>query len=103
MHRKNMTEADGRALLDLWQASGHGPKQFCSEHGLSLHRFKYWRKRIAKLDAQRAEESEGFVELSIEAHPSSRLPPTLIVTPAGWRVETTAPISDILRAVITAC
>ena len=47
MDRKNMTEADGRALLELWRA-GHGPKQFCAERGLSLHRFKYWRKRIAK-------------------------------------------------------
>lgn len=103
MDRKNMTEADGRALLELWGASGHGPKQFCAEHGLSLHRFKYWRKRIAKLDAQRAEESEGFVELSIEPRSSSALPPTLIVTPTGWRIETTAPISDILRAVMTAC
>lgn len=104
MDRKNMTEADGRALLELWRASGHGPKQFCAERGLSLHRFKYWRKRVAKLDAQAAEENDGgFVELSIEPRSSSVLPPTLVVAPTGWRVETSAPISEVLRAVINAC
>lgn len=104
MDRKNMTEADGRALLELWRASGHGPKQFCAERGLPLHRFKYWRQRVATLDAQGAEEGEeGFIELSSETRSSSVLPPTLIVAPTGWRIETTAPIGDILRAVMNAC
>ena len=104
MDRKNMTEADGRALLELWRTSGHGPKQFCAERGLSLHRFKYLRKRVAKLDAQLAEKSdEGFVELSIETRSPTVLPPTLIVSPTGWRIETTAPISEILRAVMNVC
>ena len=52
---KRMTEADGRALVELWQASGQRAATFCREQGIAAHRLSYWQQRVAELDGDGSE------------------------------------------------
>ena len=101
---KRMTVADGRALVELWEASGQRAAVFCREQGISAHRLSYWQQRVAELDGSASES--GFVEVTqcIETVTSRTAAPSVVImTPAGWRIETTAALADIVAAVAERC
>jgi transposase-like protein len=40
------TEADARRLLERWQQSGDTLAAFARQHGVTISRLHYWRKRL---------------------------------------------------------
>jgi hypothetical protein len=101
---KRMTEADGRALVELWQASGQRAATFCREQGIAAHRLSYWQQRVAELDGDGSER--GFVEVTqcIETVTRRTAAPSIVImAPGGWRIETTASLADVLAAVAERC
>lgn len=101
---KRMTEADGRALVELWQASGQRAAVFCREQGIAAHRLSYWQQRVTELDGDCG--GGGFVEVTHCVETVTRRatsPAIVVVTPGGWRIETTVPLADVVAAVAERC
>ena len=49
---KQLNATTGRALVDAFEQRSVSVKQFCEAQGISYAVLKYWRSRIAELDAQ---------------------------------------------------
>lgn len=65
--------------LKNWKASGLSQAQYCREHGLGVHRFIYWKKRIMP-------EKISLVELPIPGLLRS-LPALCLVVGEHYRIE----------------
>lgn len=66
------TRGEWEALIERFEGSGLSRQRFCSEAGLSVSSFDYWRR---KLRGERSAARPGFIEL-----PS-------IAADSGWDVE----------------
>jgi hypothetical protein len=73
-HRDPAKEQRWRQILRDWKASGKSRKQFCRDRGLSTNTFDYWRRAIARRDAQRAPAPSPTPAKS----PPAPAPPALI-------------------------
>ena len=70
-------EAQWQAILSAFAGSGLSQKAFCEREGLAVSTFQYWKRRLAKADAQASSESAPAV-IDLGA---------LEDRPAGWEVE----------------
>lgn len=53
-----------------WRQSGLTQSEYCSQAGLSRHRFKYWRRKLEpETFRSRRERGSGFVPLQVETSP----------------------------------
>lgn len=43
---QRMTESEGRALVEAWQASGLPVSRFCRERGVVSHLVHYWKRKL---------------------------------------------------------
>ena len=62
MNRMNPTA--GRALVTAYERSSKRVGAFCKERGVTYAVLKYWRGRLADLDAQ-TKESDAFVQVAV--------------------------------------
>lgn len=55
------------SLIEAWRSSGQPQQAFCTEQGITYHRFGYWHKRYRehKQSASAAVGSPAFIPLSI--------------------------------------
>lgn len=88
--------------VDGWRSSGLSQAAYCSEHGLSLASFGYWRRRLA-----RPAESPptGLLPIRVASPSSSaavevRLPNGLVLVLPG--VSSSAGLSALVQA-LAAC
>ncbi|MDZ7787030.1 MAG: IS66 family insertion sequence element accessory protein TnpB [Halofilum sp. (in: g-proteobacteria)] len=70
-------ESQWRAILSAFAGSGLSQKAFCQREGLAPSTFQYWKRRLAKDDAEPASEA-GPAVIDLGA---------LEERPAGWEVE----------------
>lgn len=91
---ERMSENDGRALVELWRSSGLNASRFCREQGVALHKLKYWEQRVAHLDTP-----VGFIEVTQRVQATFPSESTVLVAPNGWRIETHAPLAEVIEAV----
>jgi transposase-like protein len=91
------TEAEGRRVVDAWEASGELVTTFARKVGLVPQRVYWWRDRLGRRPAAAPvqEAQEGSVPAFLPV--TIRMAPTLpgsaavtICTPEGLRVEVTA-------------
>jgi len=75
--RIRRSEADWRAILSAFAASGLSQKAFCEREGLAVSTLQYWKRRLAK-DAGEVEPQAGASVIDLGA---------LEQGPAGWEVE----------------
>jgi len=46
MVKNRLTEVEGRDLVNSWQQSGLGKREFCILHGIRYHRLQFWVNRV---------------------------------------------------------
>ena len=49
--------------LAAWQATGQSGAAFCREHGLTYHRFCYWRRKLITAQLPQTTSSSGFARV----------------------------------------
>lgn len=55
-----------REHMILWKESGLTAGQYCSEMGITLGKFQYWRSKIEREDSAEDTSKGGFVRLQIK-------------------------------------
>lgn len=81
-----------KAHIESWQNSGLSQSAYCREHGLKLHQFIYWRKRVQHKDGDIA-----FVPLRFSQNLPVVVNPSRIhlTTPNGYKLELSGTIDQI--------
>ena len=64
--RHHWSEAEARAVLDDFTASGLTPTEFCAQRGLSRGRLHYWQRRLSLVPSPR---TPAFVSLALPDPP----------------------------------
>lgn len=78
-------EPDWPEHFKQWRQSGLTQSEYCSQAGLSRHRFKYWRRKLEpETFRSRRQQKSGFVPLQVKTSPvvpslSLTLPNGLVV------------------------
>ena len=63
-------ELDWPRHFERWRHSGLTQSEYCRQWGLSRHRFKYWRRKLAPSEVRRRRKREsGFVAVQVQASP----------------------------------
>ena len=57
--------------ITTWQASDLSGAAFCREHGLTYHRFCYWRQKLTQAQGLEAEPSSGFARVVSAQRPGA--------------------------------
>jgi len=70
--------------IQSWRKSALSQVAYCREHGLKLHQFTYWKKRVQQKDGDIA-----FVPLSFSQNLPAVINPSKIrlTTPNGYKLE----------------
>ena len=55
------------SLIDAWRASGLTQKVFCTEKGITGHRFNYWHTRYKDQHKASVQTGPAFIPLSVIA------------------------------------
>lgn len=58
-------------IIDAQMASGKTQVRFCTDQGINLHNFQYWRRRLTTLSSEVQESDNDIVQLSnisLESH-----------------------------------
>ena len=56
--------------LEQWRSSGRSPRSWCQEHGVTIHTFYYWRRKLMPIAQIPPAELNQFVEL-VDDEPSA--------------------------------
>ena len=77
--------------IDVWQASGTTQSIYCKTHDLLLHRFQYWKNRLARVQAGAPAAAPVAASTLVQntPHPAF-IPLTLIDPPAKTQVNDNA-------------
>lgn len=60
-----------RGHWEHWRTSGQSQAAYCRTHGLSKHRFRYWKRRLTpSLGAQEPPNPEGFLPVQLAVQPT---------------------------------
>lgn len=75
MDTSHLTAEELRAFwrrhLEYWRTSGQSQAAYCHAHGLTEHRFRYWKQCLAPgLGAQEPPNPEGFLPVQLAAQPT---------------------------------
>ena len=76
-----------------WKKQGKTASQYCREHGLSIHQFKYWQYRYAPQTKRQPNENTlslptiSFIPVSIEKKLSTPSPKVVIFFGTKSRIE----------------
>lgn len=95
-------EAQWRALVGEFEASGDSRRGFCARHGISISTFDLWRKRLGSA-ASKAAASPGagdglFVELRAPRAELARgCDASRSAAPGAWEVELQLDVGVVLR------
>ena len=87
--------------ITAWQASKLSGAAFCREHGLTYHRFSYWRQKLVPSRRTLMDSSSGFVRVvptqSPAAHGEFRvsLPGGIVIS--GLHADNISLLGAILR------
>lgn len=75
-------------LIEAWEQSGENQKLFCSERGIKIGTFGYWRKKYL-------ESQGGFIELKGERNPSR----VALIRTGSVELELDLPTSELANLV----
>ena len=97
MSRFHKKRAEMTSLLESFEHSNQTIKDFCIEHGLNYHTFKYWRDKLGK-DKSNSEVG-GFRQLTAQSSGQLRLvlgknDPIDLSLPADYPV---AALADLIK------
>ena len=75
MDTSHLTAEELRAFwrrhLEYWRTSGQSQAAYCRAHGLTEHRFRYWKQCLAPgLGAQEPPNLEGFLPVQLAVQPT---------------------------------
>lgn len=62
-------EDDGRIALEVWQQSGVSLAAFARQHGLGLHRLRWWRDRLRRGNASAPLSPAAIVPVTVVGAP----------------------------------
>jgi hypothetical protein len=77
--------------IDSWRKSDLSQVAYCREHGLKLHQFTYWKKRVEQKDGDIAFVPLRFSQNLPAVIHSSRLQ---LTTPNGYKLELDGPFDQ---------
>jgi len=99
---KQLNPTTGRALVDAFTQSDLSVKQFCVEQGVSYAVLKYWRSRIAELDA---EQAGAFVQVETSGSVDPSSAAAVVVLPNGVRLafQQSVAVTPALIAALSQC
>lgn len=55
------------------KSSGQSQVKWCAEHGINLHTFRYWKRRLDSVKPTQVETSVGFVPVRVARSSGSSL------------------------------
>jgi hypothetical protein len=86
--------------ITAWQVSDLSGAAFCREHGLTCHRFYYWRQKLLPTPRVQTDSSSGFAKVVPAQYPGT--PGELIVSlPGGIAISGLHPGNiDLLGAIL---
>lgn len=64
MVKNRFTDVEGRDLVNSWQQSGLGKREFCLLHGIRYHRLQYWVNRASNTEVLPS-HVERFVKVEL--------------------------------------
>ena len=70
------------AIIETWQQSGLSKKAFCTEQGITYHRFHYWHRRYKTHHTTAGTNVPAFIPLQLPATTAS----AELVYPDGRRL-----------------
>lgn len=100
-------QAFWRGHWEHWRTSGQSQAAYCRAHGLSKHRFRYWKRRFTpSLGAQEPPNLEGFLPVHLTPNVAATAVADSGITvrlPTGLGLELRSGFdTEALRAVVQA-
>ena len=89
------------ARMALWSRSGLSRGAWCARHGVNVHTFDYWRRRLRELPALRKRAGTALVPIRVTAATAAeRLE---VILPSGVRLHVpggvdVAQVAELMRA-----
>jgi len=67
--RSSFTSAEMFPLIRQGEGSNLKQREFCSQHGIKSHIFRYWLGRYREQQQRVSDEPKGFLPLEVEVKP----------------------------------
>lgn len=81
------SEHEARSVLQAWRASGLSIERFATERGIVPQRLRYWRQKLAEVEATEAPPVKDAGLLPVRVVDGQRGTPIQIILPNGHIVR----------------